>query len=138
MIFLDTTVLVGAADARDECHADGKAILQAVAGGKPGAALVTDYVLDETLTILGKRRGIGASKAVAYVQRILSSPRIVRISIDAGDFDQALSLYARAGGALSFTDVVSLFVIQQQGCTIICSHDGGFDAIAAVKRQQSL
>jgi predicted nucleic acid-binding protein len=138
MLFLDTTMLVGAADARDECHADGKAVLEAIATGKPGAALVSDYVLDETLTILGKRRGVGPTKAVDFVRRVLSSPRVKLVPADSDDFVQALADYAKLGGNLGFTDVMSLVLMKDQGCAVICSHDSGFDAIRAVKRRQSL
>lgn len=138
MIFLDTTMLVGAADARDECHAEGKAVLEAIATGKPGTALVSDYVLDETLTLLGKRRGVGPSKAIDFVRRVLSSPRVKLVPVEPEDFTQALTDYAKLGGDLSFTDVMSLALMKNQGCTVICSHDSGFDAIKAVKRKQSL
>ncbi|MFA5942930.1 MAG: PIN domain-containing protein [Candidatus Thermoplasmatota archaeon] len=138
MLFLDTTMLVGAADARDECHDDGRAVLEAIATGKPGMALISDYVLDETLTILGKRRGIGPAKAVDFIRRVRSSPRVNLVSVDAEDFAQALTDYSRIGGALSFTDVVSLVVMKNQGCTVICSHDSGFDRVNSITRKQAL
>lgn len=138
MLFLDTTMLVGAADARDECHIDGKAVLQAIATGKPGTAFVSDYVLDETLTILGSRRGVGAAKAVGFVRRVLSSPRVKMVPVDSEDFAQALADYSRIGGDLSFTDVMSLVLMKSQDCTVICSHDPGFDRITDIKRKQSL
>lgn len=138
MLFLDTTVLVGAADARDECHEDGKAVLKSVATGKPGTAFVSDYVLDETLTILGQRRGVGPARAIDFVRRVLSSPRVKLVVTDVEDFTQALDDYARHGGALSFTDVMSLVVMKGQGCSLICSHDAGFDRVKDVKRKAAL
>jgi predicted nucleic acid-binding protein len=138
MLFLDTTILVGAADARDDCHADAKAILQAIATGKPGLALVSDYVLDETVTILGNRRGVGAAKAVAFVRRVLASPRVKLVVTDGADVAQALDDYPRHDGRLSFTDVMSLVVMAGQGCTLLCSHDAGFDAVRDVKRKTAL
>lgn len=138
MLFLDTTVLVGAADARDDCHSDGKAVLEAVVTGKPGLALTTDYVLDETLTILGQRRGIGPAKAVDFVGRILSSPRLRLVTTDAQDVASAMADCAKIGGALSFTDVVSLAVMRRHGCDVICSHDTGFDRVKSVTRHRRL
>ncbi len=139
MLFLDTTVLVGAADARDECHADGKAILQAVASGKPGVALTSDYVLDEVLTILSGKRGVGAEQAVGFVRRVLASPRVKVLSADADDFAQALQDYPRLGNlGLSFTDAMSLVLMAGQSCTVVCSHDAGFDKVAGIERRQRL
>ena len=138
MLFLDTTVLVGAADARDACHEDGKATLQALATGKPGTAFVSDFVLDEAVTILGKRRGVGAAKAADFVRRVLASPRIRLLVSDTEDFAQALTDYPRHGGDLSFTDVMSLTLMKGQGCTLICSHDAGFDRVKDIKRKTTL
>lgn len=139
MLFLDTTVLVGAADARDECHADGRAVLQAVATGKPGMAITSDYVLDETLTILARERGIGPARAVDFVRRVVSSPRVKVVSADPEDFAQALGEFARQGAmGLSFTDTMSLVVMKGQGCTLICSHDSGFDKVKGIERRERL
>lgn len=138
MIFLDTTMLVGAADKHDECHADARAIFLAIATGKPGTAFVSDYVLDETLTILGSRRGVGAAKAVDFVQRVLRSPRVKMVPLEPEDFSQALAEYSQIGGKLSFTDVVSLVLMRTKGCTTICSHDSGFDRVKGIERKQSL
>lgn len=139
MLFLDTTVLVGAADARDECHEDGKAVLQAVASGRPGLAFTSDYVLDETLTILAGKRGVGAARAVEFVRRVMASPRVRVITIDSEDFQQALADYLRHGASgLSFTDTVSLVLMRAQGCSLICSHDSGFDKVKGIERKQAL
>lgn len=138
MLFLDTTVLVGAADARDACHKDGKTVLEAVAAGQPGTALVSDYVLDEALTILGKRKGVGAAKAVDFVRRIMSSPRVKTVTATPEDFLKALTEYERSDGSLSFTDAMSCVLMKSQGCKVLCSHDSGFDRIKSITRKQTL
>ncbi len=139
MLFLDTTVLVGAADARDENHEDGKAILQAIATGKPGMAWTSDYVLDETLTILAGKRGIGADKAVTFVHRVMSSPRVKVLSADSDDFRAALERFPDLGDrGLSFTDTMSTVLMDGQNCSIICSHDEGFDKLHGIERRQTL
>lgn len=139
MLFLDTTILVGAADARDECHEDGKAVLKAVATGKPGTAFTSEYVLDETLTILASKRGVGAAKAVEFVRRVMSSPRVKVLGVDTDEFFQTLSGFTRHGAlGLSFTDAVSITLMEGQGCKVICSHDAGFDKVKGLERRQRL
>lgn len=139
MLFLDTTILVGAADARDDCHADAKAILLAVASGKPGIAFTSDYLLDETLTTLTISRGVAAAKAVAFVRRVMASPKVRVLVTDSDDFSQALADFPRHGElGLSFTDTMSLVLMRGKGCTLICSHDKGFDKVKGIERRQTL
>jgi uncharacterized protein len=139
MLFLDTTILAGAADSNDDCHEDAQAVFKAVATGQPGVAFTSDYVLDETLTLLTIKRGIGAAKAVDFVRRVMSSPRVKVITADADDFRQALADYPQNGAlGLSFTDAMSLAIMNSKGCTLICSHDTGFDKVKGIERAQTL
>lgn len=137
MLFLDTTILVGAADSHDECHRDGRQTLQAIATGKPGMAYTSDYVLDETLTILGKRRGVGPKKAVEFVRLVLSSPRVLLQVSDERDVADAVEKYSTVGGKLSFTDGMTLVMMARLDCKILCSHDTGFDTMRTIERQES-
>lgn len=135
MLFLDTTVLAGAADANDACHGDGKRILQAVASGKFGMALTSDYVLDETLTILAVKRRLGAAKAVAFVRLLLASPRVRLLTVDHDEFQRVLDDFASLGSkGLGFTDSASVSLMRLHGCTQIASHDHGFDQIPGLQR----
>ncbi len=64
MIFVDTTFWVGDADENDDFHTSSQAGIESARMGKSPMAITTDFVLNETVTILGKRKGFGASKAV--------------------------------------------------------------------------
>lgn len=139
MLFLDTTVLVGAADERDACHDDGKRILLAVATGRHGAALTSTFVLDEVITILSGPRRVGAAKAAAFVAKVMASPRVKVLPVGTDDFLDALAEHPRLGGLdLSFTDTTSVVLMRSRGCTVICSHDTGFDKVKGIRRAQSL
>ncbi|MEK6975253.1 MAG: PIN domain-containing protein [Candidatus Thermoplasmatota archaeon] len=81
---------------------------------------------------------MGAAKAVEFVRRVLASPRVKLVPVDPEDFSQALATYSRIGGDLSFTDVVSVTVMQGQGCAVIASHDSGFDRVKGIERRQSV
>ena len=63
MIFIDTTIWVGASDKNDEFYESSRPIVEAIRLGKSPLALTTDFVIDETVTILGKRKGFGAENA---------------------------------------------------------------------------
>lgn len=51
---MDTTVWVGASDRNDDFHESSRSIVEAIRLGKLPLALTTDFVIDETVTILGK------------------------------------------------------------------------------------
>jgi predicted nucleic acid-binding protein len=76
LIFIDTTVWVGDADLNDDFHDSSHGIVESVRTGKTPVGLVTDFVIDELVTILGKRKGFGAEAAKETGRAILESPRI--------------------------------------------------------------
>lgn len=136
MPFLDTTVLVGGADARDARHGDGRAILRELAAGKLGTALVSDFVVDEAVTILGSRRGVGAEAAVAVLRSFLGSPRVRCLFVDAAALEETFDAYRRYRGALSFTDASTVVLMRRAGCGTLYSHDCGFDRVPGLLRRE--
>ena len=138
MIFVDTTVWVGEADANDDFHDSSHAVIEGVRTGITPLAITTDFVLDETVTILGKRRGFGAVNASRVAANILASPRVFTVYVDDILLKEALKHYPRHGGRLSLTDVVSMVVMRKYGVRQIYSHDLDFDGIEGVKRNESL
>lgn len=134
LFFVDTTVLVGAADRNDDFHGPAARILERVATGAGGIALTSDFVLDETATILGRRRGVGAARAVQFVNGILASPRVRCLYVTDAVFRQALETYRRFGATLSLTDATTVVLMGQAGCKSLFSHDGGFDRVPGLLR----
>ncbi len=134
MIFLDTTVLVAGIDASDELHDDGKVVLGALAEGALPPALTTDFVLDETLTIL-TRRGATASNIARVVDSVLLSPLVSVAYVDEGLFREALSVFTKYGG-LSFTDAATLAVMNKYKVKEIYSHDSDFDLKGIIRRER--
>lgn len=134
MHFLDTNVLVGAADGHDDLHEQGKAILQKAATGSLGSSLVSDFVLDETLTLLARRRGIGPKGAVGFVRTILSSPRVRCVYLDSDRLSESMAVFERFGPTLNFTDASIVAIMKAQGCKILYSNDAGFDRVPNIER----
>ena len=133
MHFIDTTVLVGGGDRKDQLHLDAKRILQEIPGGRHGDGLVSDLVLAETATILSRRRG--PKEAAAYVTGFRDSPSIRCVFLDGTLFDSALGVFSRYGDRLSFTDSATVAIMEKLGCKVLFSHDSGFDGIPHVTRR---
>ena len=100
--------------------------------------MTTDYVLDETVTILGNRKGFGAAKAAKVAESILASPRVFTVFIDETLLKESLKLYPLHKGKLSLTDVASLVVMRRYGVGRIYSHDRDFEDLERIKRKESL
>lgn len=136
MIFIDTTVWVGASDSNDDFYSSSSKIIESVRIGTLPLALTTDFIIDETVTILGKRRGVGAEKARDVAKRILSSPRVFTVFVDETILTEALERYPDYRGRLSLTDVCSAVVMQRYGLKEIFSHDSDFDH-AGLRRKET-
>jgi predicted nucleic acid-binding protein len=101
--------------------------------GKTPLGLVTDFVIDELVTILGKRKGFGAGAARDTGRAILESPRIFTVFVDDSILGAALSVYPAYNGKLSLTDVVTTVVMKKYGVNDIFSHDSDFDSVKGIR-----
>jgi len=137
LIFIDTTVWVGASDSNDEFHGSSAEIVKAVRLGTLPLALTTDFIIDETVTILGKRKGSGAEHAKNIGKKLLSSPRVFTVFIDEALLLESLERYPRYKGKLSFTDVCSVVVMEKYGVKEVYSHDSDFD-LAGFRRKERI
>lgn len=137
MIFIDTMHWVGDADDNDDFHSSAHLAVEAIRKGRTPTALTSDFVLNETVTILGRRRGFGAQNAVEVAVNILASPRVFTVYIDEPLLKESLELYPKFHGRLSLTDISSLVVMKMYGVKEIFSHDKDFDGIKGVKRRES-
>ena len=137
MIFVDTTVWVGASDKNDDFHEPSRAIIEAIRLGRLPLALTTDFVIDETVTILGKRKGFGAENARKVGEAILSSPRVIVVFVEEVMLKKALEQYPKHRGQLSLTDVVSVVFMEKYHIKEVFSHDTDFDEIKGILRKTS-
>ncbi len=113
-------------------------MIEGIREGKLPMALTTDFVLSETVTILGRRKGFGAEKAVKVAEGVLSSPRVFTVYIDEALLKESLKLYPTFGGRLSLTDASSVTIMRKYGVREVFSHDGDFDGIKGLKRKENL
>lgn len=132
-LFVDTAGWVACADASDAAHAACRAARDKAM--RAGQLLVTtDYVVDETLTLMRMRLGLSASET--WWRQIDGSPRVRWERIDAVRFDRALDLFFQhRDKGYSFTDCTSFAVMRELKMTSVLTTDKhfkqmGFDLVA--------
>ena len=117
-VFVDTAGWVACADGADPAHVRCGAARDTVLEG--GQTLVTtDFVVDETLTLLRFRLGLDA--ADAWWQQVDRSSRLRWERIDSDRFDKARHLFFHYRDKdFSFTDCTSFAV----WCSVVTSRKG--------------
>jgi len=110
-LFVDTGGWMACADAADPAHARAAAARDAAL--ETGLALVTtDFVVDETLTLLRLRLGLAAAEA--WWRQVDGSSRLRWERISVERFDKARQLFFRyRDKRFSFTDCTSFVVMQE-------------------------
>ena len=136
MIFVDTTFWVGDADSNDDFHDSAHRAIEAIRTGEAPVALTTDFVLDETVTVLGRRKGFGAERASEVARIILSSPRVFTVYVDEALLKESLEQYPAYKGKLGLTDVSSIVTMKTYGVRDVFSHDRDFEGIEGVRRRE--
>jgi predicted nucleic acid-binding protein len=134
LIFVDTTFWIGDADVNDDFHASSRDVVEAIRKSETSVAITTDFVLNETVTILGRRKAFGVEKASRAASIILASPRVLTVYVDEPLLKETLELYPTYRGKLGVTDVSSIAVMKKYGVREIYSHDRDFDSVLGVKR----
>ena len=134
MIFVDTTIWASGIDASDTLHRDGAAVMKALASGDLAHALTTDFVLDETLTLL-RTRGGNPKSIVKAINDIVSSSALTLVFVDDVLFRAALQTYEKYE-RLSFADAVTLTVMHQRRIREIFSHDQDFDLKGILRKER--
>lgn len=123
-LLVDTAGWVACADAadpdHDRCRAARDKALEA------GHTLVTtDFVADETLTLLRLRLGLDAAET--WWQQIDRSPRLKWERIDGDRFEKACALFFRYRDKdFSFTDCTSFIVMREARLTHALTTDRHF------------
>ncbi len=120
----------------DDFHLSAHPAIEAIRTGLIPTALTTNLVLNETVTILGRRRGFGAERATKAAEVILSSPRVFTVHVDESLFRESLSQYPRYRGTLSLTDVSTVVTMKSYGVKEILSHDQDFDRVEGIRRRE--
>jgi hypothetical protein len=123
-VFVDTAGWMAMADAADPLHAESRAARDRVL--EAGEMLVTtDFVADETLTLIRLRLGLGAAEA--WWAQVDRSPRLRWERVDSDRFEKARALFFRYRDKdFSFTDCTSFAVVRELRITRAITTDRHF------------
>ena len=122
-VFVNTSALIALANPSDGMHATAKKCMRKLSD----ATLVTsDYVLDETYTLL--RRGRNGLKMTIGFHDLIESSRVIEIvSLDEGLREAAWRIFVDYDDkAMSFTDCTSFALMRQRDLTEAFSFDTDF------------
>jgi uncharacterized protein len=110
-LFVDTAGWVACADVADPAHHKAAAARDGwLLDG--GVLITTDYVADETLTVLRTRLGLGTAEA--WWHQVDGSPRLRWEYVSLARADKARGVFFRYGDkAFSFTDCTSFVVMRE-------------------------
>jgi predicted nucleic acid-binding protein len=133
-LFVDTAGWMACADAADPAHVQSRdARDTALAGGE--LLVTTDFVVDETLTLMRIRLGLAAAEA--WWRQIDGSARLRWERIDGARFERARLLFFQyRDKGFSFTDCTSFAVMRELRLARALSTDrhfrqAGFDIVPA-------
>ena len=128
-VFIDTGVFVALRNADDKFHIRSKELIKRALKGEFGRVCTSDYVIDEAITtaLVRTRR---YDLAIDIGKYIIESPRITKLWTTKDTFDTAWQKFKTfKDQPLSFTDCVTLALIEKNHIKQIISFDSGFDGL---------
>ena len=128
---LDTNVLFAAASARDRYHDRASAIVSGIDGSELPPALITDYVVAETMNLTRERLGSGV--ATDLLDRLTEGAQFEVVHTAQADFTAAKALF-RTYSELSFVDATLAAYADRQGVDICYSFDDDLDVVSELTR----
>src|SRR5215831_14839387 len=126
-VFVDTGGWMACADRADPAHAACSAARDTAL--ETGRILITtDFVVDETLTLIRVRLGLAA--AHAWWRQIDGSARLRWERVENDRFERARHLFFQyRDKALSFTDCTSFAIMRELKLTTVITTDGHFSQV---------
>lgn len=125
MIFVDTGAWYALEVEDDSNHVAARRFLIELSKGGHGVPITTDYVLDETVTLLRGRRGLSAS--LSFIDKVQSSKSVKIAWVDEGLFNGGLREFRKSGEkAWSFTDCTSFALMKELSISKAFSFDKHF------------
>ena len=116
MIFVDSSAWYASEVEDDVNHEQARKFLSQLASGRHGVAITTDYVLDETMTLLRSRRGL--PDAVTFIDKIRKSKSIRVFWVNENIFEKALIIFRNKSDVTwSFTDCTSFALMKDLSLT---------------------
>jgi predicted nucleic acid-binding protein len=136
LILLDTSFIFSFLNNSDYNHKKALEIMRKIDDGEYGKPLITDYIFDELVTLVLIRGG--PDYAVNVGNTLLEEVHKGSINmhyVTSKDFERAWGYFQLLHSRrLSFTDCVSLAVLEELRIDYIASFDRGFDGVVINKK----
>ncbi len=131
-VFIDTGMIVAIYNERDSLRQKAVELMSQITSGVYGSVYISDYVIDEAITLLFARTGnISLSKDLA--NRLFSSKSMELLYVSESIFKKSGGQYLTQTGTLSFTDCTIVELMKQNNITYIATFDAGFKSVAGIK-----
>lgn len=125
MIFIDTGAFLARYVTRDQDHEAAAAYWKRLAAARE-RCLTSSYVLDETITLLGRRAGYGF--AAERARNLYASSHLNIVRPDDHDEQSALDLFEKyADQKVSFTDCISFVLMTRASVKRVFTFDAHFE-----------
>jgi len=128
---VDTVVFIAAYFPKEIHHKDGREIVEATQNHDIKGAFITDYIFDEIVTFVRRKKSPQASNEV--IETLLDSPELKILKVKENHFEAAVHLF-KMYHQLSFTDAVTLAMMKDTRTSTVYSFDRGFDAVPNIIR----
>ncbi len=126
MIFVDTGAWAALAAADDPHAEEARRFYVDLSRGSHGALVTTDFVLDESATLI--RLHVDVPAAARFVRGILSAASVTRVHVDPDQFLEALELFeSHPDKRWSFTDCTSFVAMRALGIRRAFAFDRNFE-----------
>ena len=120
-IFVDTSAWYAVMVRKDRDHEAAKALLKS----NTQPLITSDYVMDETVTLLLSR--VGHSYAVRFLEMLQTSRKVQQIYLTLTQIAAAITLFRnRADKGWSFTDCSSFVLMQEYQLQVAFAFDEHF------------
>jgi predicted nucleic acid-binding protein len=132
---LDTNVLFASASSRDEYHDRAREIVRGIDHGDLPEAIVTNYVVAETLSLSGEK--LGADAANQILDRLTEGTHFEIVHAPKADFSAAQALFRRYS-ELSFVDSTIAAYMDREDIEYLYSFDDDFDTVTDLTRLETV
>ena len=125
MIFIDTGAFLARYLRKDQHHNSAVSVWEKLGSGRENC-VTSNFVLDETFTLLGRRAGYGF--AVQRAKNIYASQFLTIFRPDRVDEIKALRFFSKyADQHVSFTDCISFVLMKREKVNRVFSFDRHFE-----------
>ncbi len=129
MIFIDSTLFIALVLEDDQWH---KLALKLIPQLDEADKLISEFIISETVTMVGSRSGGKAKQVYEYMIENCSIHRQ-----DKSVYAEVIKTYLKYDGGLSFTDASTVEIMKFFNINEIASFDSDFDNVPGIIRISS-